>query len=890
MRYFAFFFSLLPLLLPAQSHRYFVHLSATGANNGSSWANAFTNLHDALTVAMPGDEVWVATGTYKPTNDNNRDIYFKLPSGVRLYGGFAGTEDSLQQRQPADHPSVLNGDIGVQGDRSDNSYNLLYAFQPDSSTLIDGFTFTEAEAVKPGIANFQLGAYGAALLVNGLDGRAHLTVRNCRFERNKSRASGGAVCVNGGGSGDAAPLFESCVFTENTSESAGGAIYRTGGSRKDRPADFLNCRFERNKAFVGGALYYRDNDRTDTLDIRACHFSANLSTNRGDIIAFGTPRQATYSAMHLHSCLFEKNTSAGIQVNSILLDVFFDQGNFDLVADSCRFINNEILQLVFEIDGRQKIRIKNTEIGNNRFFQVTKGDTGLLSRDSMYVYNVCMHNGIISNVYPLRIDKSRIYSTKHSNIGTYYMINSIIADNNFSARGVVAAGNTMIGTTFANNITREEINGFPVKAKNCIIYGNISDLNKYGTVIFNNPATCFDNCLIHRTNPNPDELSVFKTCTPGTTNLLNTDPMFIDTAAGDYRLHPCSPAIDRGGNAAAQEAGVGTDVAGNARIQGGRVDIGAYESPDVLTQFAPVARGTCTGESKGIIEVKASGGCPPYRVSWSNGTQSDSSLTGLRAGSYRLTVTDGKGRTGNITVVVPLSLPAIAFQGDTVVCAGAADATLSASVTGSPAPPFHYLWADGSTKATREALATGSYVLVVTDTLGCRDTAAVSVVTVTPPETDTTLLHATLPLANNGVLEINASGQYAPYTFLWNTGEQTGRIENLPAGLYQLTLTDREGCTFVSSYRIDAIIGTTAAAEALLGAVTPNPAADDVLIQFGQSDRWTLWNNTGQLVRSISAAPQAVVVQDLSDLPAGMYWYAFGQTGKMGEKKKLVKW
>jgi hypothetical protein len=889
MRYFAFFFSLLPLLLPAQSHRYFVHLSATGANNGSSWANAFTNLHDALTVAMPGDEVWVATGTYKPTNDNNRDIYFKLPSGVRLYGGFAGTEDSLQQRQPADHPSVLNGDIGVQGDRSDNSYNLLYAFQPDSSTLIDGFTFTEAEAVKPGIANFQLGAYGAALLVNGLDGRAHLTVRNCRFERNKSRASGGAVCVNGGGSGDAAPLFESCVFTENTSESTGGAVYRTGGSRGDRPADFLNCRFERNKAFAGGAIYYRDNERSDTLDIRGCHFSANLATNRGYIIAFGTPRQATYSAMHLHSCLFEKHANSGGRTNTIMLDVFFDQGNFDLVADSCKFSNNEHMYLLFELDGIQKIRIKNTEINNNNTFHIANGDTGLRSRDSLYVYNVSIHDAYVSRLSGIKINKARIYATRQSNIGAYIMQNTLIAKNIFE-KGRIGGG-TMIGNTFVNNIVQFNPNEFGPVIKNCIISDNYEDKTGYGSLISSPFISCFENSLLKVLNPNPIDPPVpIKGCSTTSANLLNTDPMFIDTAAGDYRLHPCSPAIDRGGNAAAQEAGVGTDVAGNARIQGGRVDIGAYESPDVLTQFAPVARGTCTGESKGTIEVKASGGCPPYRVSWSNGTQSGSNVTGLEAGSYRLTVTDGKGRTGSITVVVPLSLPAIAFQGDTVVCAGAADATLSASVTGSPAPPFRYLWADGSTKAAREALGAGSYALVVTDTLGCRDTAAVSVITVTPPQTDTTLVNATLPLANNGVLEVNASGQYAPYTFLWNTGEQTGRIENLPAGVYQLTLTDREGCTFVSSYRINAIISTTAAAEALLGAVTPNPAADDVLIQFGQSDRWTLWNNTGQLVRSISAAPQAVVVQDLSDLPAGMYWYAFGQTGKMGEKKKLVKW
>ena len=68
--------------------RHFVRPEALGQNNGSSWADAFTNLHDALILAMPSDEIWVAAGTYKPSESGNREVYFKMPSGVRLYCGF----------------------------------------------------------------------------------------------------------------------------------------------------------------------------------------------------------------------------------------------------------------------------------------------------------------------------------------------------------------------------------------------------------------------------------------------------------------------------------------------------------------------------------------------------------------------------------------------------------------------------------------------------------------------------------------------------------------------------------------------------------------------------------------------------------------------------------
>ena len=68
---------------------YYVNINATGTNNGSTWANAFNNLQSALSNAFFGDEIWVATGSYKASND--RSISFVMKNGVHVYGGFAGT-------------------------------------------------------------------------------------------------------------------------------------------------------------------------------------------------------------------------------------------------------------------------------------------------------------------------------------------------------------------------------------------------------------------------------------------------------------------------------------------------------------------------------------------------------------------------------------------------------------------------------------------------------------------------------------------------------------------------------------------------------------------------------------------------------------------------------
>src|SRR5687767_2713396 len=130
----------------------YVKANAAGANNGSSWSNAYRDLETALATAFAVgyDEIWVATGTYKPTRDvngvNQSPGYvgntFKLRAGVRMYGGFNGTESSLAQRSFKVNPTVLSGDFnGDDGtnfaNRSDNFHHVVTASGLTASTLLD---------------------------------------------------------------------------------------------------------------------------------------------------------------------------------------------------------------------------------------------------------------------------------------------------------------------------------------------------------------------------------------------------------------------------------------------------------------------------------------------------------------------------------------------------------------------------------------------------------------------------------------------------------------------------------------------------------------------------------------------------------------------------------
>ncbi|MGD8902505.1 MAG: hypothetical protein PVI67_02950, partial [Anaerolineae bacterium] len=84
----------------------YVDADALGDNVGTSWADAYIDLQAALGAADSSDQIWVAEGIYRPTSDTTRTIAFELETGVSLYGGFAGTETLLSQRDWQSHRSV----------------------------------------------------------------------------------------------------------------------------------------------------------------------------------------------------------------------------------------------------------------------------------------------------------------------------------------------------------------------------------------------------------------------------------------------------------------------------------------------------------------------------------------------------------------------------------------------------------------------------------------------------------------------------------------------------------------------------------------------------------------------------------------------------------------
>ncbi|MEE9373044.1 MAG: FG-GAP-like repeat-containing protein [Saprospiraceae bacterium] len=198
----------------------FVDTDATGNNDGTSWTDAFTDLQDALSLASTSPaitEIWVAEGTYKTTSGTARNIFFVMQNGLAIYGGFAGGETTLGQRDWAANVCTLSGDIGAAG-KGDNSYHVIHnnSNNLNSSALLDGFT------VSGGNANT-----GAAFNLEGGGVRnknSSPAFSNCIFSANSARNGGGMFNASSN------PILVNCTFSANSVIQNGSALFNSSSS------------------------------------------------------------------------------------------------------------------------------------------------------------------------------------------------------------------------------------------------------------------------------------------------------------------------------------------------------------------------------------------------------------------------------------------------------------------------------------------------------------------------------------------------------------------------------------------------------------------------------------------------------------------------------------
>jgi hypothetical protein len=160
--------------------RIYVDHTITGSQDGLTWATAFSDLQDGIAVAYASDEIWIAEGTYYPSENNDRDVSFELTEAIMIYGGFANGMTNLNERT-GNNETILSGDLLIPNVIEDNSYNVIKS--SSTNLLLDLITISNGNANDSGVKD-----KGGCLFNTG-----NVKLNNCSMSNGYASKSGGLI-------------------------------------------------------------------------------------------------------------------------------------------------------------------------------------------------------------------------------------------------------------------------------------------------------------------------------------------------------------------------------------------------------------------------------------------------------------------------------------------------------------------------------------------------------------------------------------------------------------------------------------------------------------------------------------------------------------------------
>lgn len=309
----------------------------------------------------------------------------------------------------------------------------------------------------------------------------------------------------------------------------------------------------------------------------------------------------------------------------------------------------------------------------------------------------------------------------------------------------------------------------------------------------------------------------------------------------------------------------------------GLAEINATDTMVVNTVVTPVS---CFGEANGAVLTSVTGGLPDYSFAWTgpNGfASSEASITGLISGTYQLTVTDAN----NCEVIVEVTIdePALIEVSGTatdLTCNGLIDGSIDIEVSGGT-PPYQYQWSGpGGFNSDEEdlfSLEEGIYTLLVTDSLGCTQSAEFSLATGIGPEIDAIVTNANCASNDDGSIETSVSGGTPPYTYNWSGPDGFNSSESdifgLTSGTYELTLTDSAGCITDAAFSISNPSGITITGDVSdLLCAGDNSGAIDITLDGVSGPITIVWSgpdgfsSNDQSISGLSAGSYTIVIID----------------------------
>jgi len=554
----------------------YVDDDAPVTGGGSSWADAFCCLQEAIAEAGIGDEIRVANGIYRPDRrlekagrigtrisaSGARIETFQLLSGVTIKGGYAGAGAADPDARDIDlYETILSGDLRaddldnpdplVSGEsRAENSYHVVTGSGVDETAVLDGFTITG------GNANVFTNRNGAGLL----NEYGSPQIINCTFAQNSAQYYGGGIYNY-----YSSTTLVNCTFTQNLSGTEGGGIYSYQSN-----LNLNNCTFEDNSSHRGGAIHSGHGN----LSLTDCTFIGNLAQTGAGINSYATAESSigeidedSQKTPVLVNCTFSANSAE-------------DRGGGLYSSDSKPSLNNCTFSKNSAGYGGGGVCFNNSE----------PNLTGCSINENSAYYGGGMYNDSSSlnlTCCTLIANFGYDYGGGMYNIGNSYLSlnNCLITANRTNSYGGGISNNNsdlaLTNCTFTENSAR---NGstFAFNSGNqwgqssaeiidCILWDN-------GEVIWINDQSIID-----------ISYSDIRGGWSGTGN-IDADPLFTDpngpddipgTEDDDLRLAPSSPCVDAGDPNYVPGPNE-KDINGNPRVASGRVDMGAYESQGII--------------------------------------------------------------------------------------------------------------------------------------------------------------------------------------------------------------------------------------------------------------------------------------------------------------------
>jgi outer membrane protein OmpA-like peptidoglycan-associated protein len=231
---------------------------------------------------------------------------------------------------------------------------------------------------------------------------------------------------------------------------------------------------------------------------------------------------------------------------------------------------------------------------------------------------------------------------------------------------------------------------------------------------------------------------------------------------------------------------------------GCELDLGAkIIQPDaVKLAFDNITNVNCNAQPTGAVNLSVVGGTAPYKYKWSNGSELED-IRALRAGSYNVKVTDGKGCSETLTAQITEPKVLVLSEGivKQVDCLGNGTGAISVNVAGGVSP-YKYAWSSGDTSKNLTAIRAGTYNLRTTDANGC-------VATYSKVITEPTKLVRQVDAITNilcfgeakGGVNISVNGGVTPYSYRWSNGANTQDLIGVKAGQYSVKIRDANNCT-----------------------------------------------------------------------------------------------